>query len=150
MFRTLENLVKFVRSKDLKDKDIFENDARCQMLYLGDNDFENKYNFWTKLQRSKIEEDNITKRNELIKKKTEDESISNLADYMPDANELFLKSFPGLSLIYSKNKDLKRKGKSDPLFSIERGNYSPPTCCSLIVVLFQFVLTYLSVITQKG
>ena len=96
MYKTLENLCKFAKSKDLKDKDIFENETRCQLLYLGDSDFEAKYNYWTKLQRTKIEEENIIKRNELIKKKTEDDSISNIADYLPDANENFLKSFPGI------------------------------------------------------
>lgn len=68
----------------------------------------------------------------------------------PDKEEVFLRQFPGLSVFYRNNKQLKKKHKNNENFTFQYGNWIPPTCCSLLVNFIQWQLTFSSILLYKS
>lgn len=147
---TVERVMEQVMTKDLRDKD-FLPPGRKNMLYLGDGSFEDKYHKLMDLNRKEVEK---ARDEQKFKRNLQDinDEFENMKeeDMLPDKEEIFLRQFPGLSGHYSNNKELLRKYKNKNGFDIKYGNWIPPTCCSMLVNIIQFILTYTSIQLYKG
>ena len=55
-----------------------------------------------------------------------------------------------MSAHYAVNKELFRQGEKKDGFDIKYGEWVPPTCCSMLVNIIQWLLTYQSIMLYKG
>lgn len=150
--RTVEKVLEQILTKELKDKDLHPPGPRKSMLYLGNKHFEVGYKRLMELKRMELEEEKKQKKDQ---RNIQDQNYTDgpeveERDILPTKEEIFLRQFPGLSGHYATNKELFRKGRKKEGFLIEYGDWIPPTCCSMLVNIVQWLLTYWSIMLYKG
>ena len=157
--RQMDKIIETVMVKDFKDKDLFPPGPRKYVLYLGDEQFEFTYRLWIKAKRDAYEIEKSKKKGLLkaseggadVQKMDEDIGNDDSDGEIPvDKEEIFLRQFPGMVAKYRNNKDLFRKFSRKPGFNVKTGGWLPPTCCSMVVNVIQFMLTISSIMMYKS
>lgn len=86
----------------------------------------------------------------IINRQEENEDEREKADNQVDKEEVFLRQFPGMSDNYRDNKQLVIKNKNRPNFDLKSGGWMPPSFCSMLVNVVQFILTFQSLLMYRN